>query len=1189
MDLSALLGPIRNSLAGVTPAAGEVARIGVSDAAKPATIAALARDAEGPLLVAVPRASKAQDLYEELASWLGGDDAGRLRLYPQRDVLPYERVADDPWDVRARLDATSLLHGDTRPIIVASIDAIAQRTLAPEAAAGSVSSLSVNDRSNPDDLLRRLQASGFDIVTLVEAPGQAARRGGIVDVFPPQADAPARIEFFGPTVESIRVFDPATQRSSERIAGVKIGVASEFSPNAQLAAGLLEALDFTTGDEDGIEQLREELVMLSNGQLPPGPSFLPALLSPHSLLDHVGANGTVVLDERVDLARALDEYVSETATMRIEREARGQLPSGLPPAQANWTELQEKLRRKRVIELQRFATEEAGAVHPPFGAAGGYGGRIRVLARDVLDASRRGEAVVIVSQQAQRLTSLLADEGVGVRVVRDRVEAPEPGLVQMLRGSLTHGWTFRSSPLRPGSGQAYPLPARERDQGIDPPLRARRGGGEAGGEMIPLTLLSDAEVFGFVKQRRALRQPGADRSQLVADLSPGDYVVHVEHGIARFTGMTIRNVEGVQREFLELAYAEGDRLYVPVEQTDRVARYVGPGELKPDLTRLGSGEWTRARDRVRRAVADVAKDLLELYAARQVLEGHAFSPDTPWQQELEASFPYIETPDQVLAIGEVKADMEAPRPMDRLICGDVGFGKTEVAIRAAFKAVMDGFQVALLVPTTVLAQQHYNTFTERLASLPARVAMLSRFLSDKEARDVVRDVADGSVDILIGTHRILQKDVSFKKLGLIIIDEEQRFGVAHKERLKQLRTEVDVLTLSATPIPRTLHMSLAGIRDLSNMMTPPEDRVPIRTYVMESDEQIIREAIARELERGGQVFFVHNRVYNIELIAERIRRLVPDAQVGIGHGQMHEDQLEHTMLAFARGEIDVLVCTTIIESGLDIPNANTIIINQADRLGLAQLYQLRGRVGRGAVRAYAYLLYDRAHALSETAQRRLQAIFEATELGAGFQIALKDLEIRGAGNLLGAEQSGNMAAVGFDLYVKLLAEAVERLKAVQRGETPPPPLTSRPAVTLDLPLTAYLPESYIPDLNLRLALYQRLAQATDNAEAGAIEQELRDRFGPLPAPARNLLWVLRLRLLAIAAGVGAIQTEGPAFVVRMLPGRELDRRGLARRLPQGSTALSHQVRLDRDSLGEGWREALVRALDAIGAAVAVPA
>jgi transcription-repair coupling factor (superfamily II helicase) len=524
--------------------------------------------------------------------------------------------------------------------------------------------------------------------------------------------------------------------------------------------------------------------------------------------------------------------------------------------------------------------------------------------------------------------------------------------------------------------------------------------------------------------------------------------------------------------------------------------------------------------------------------------------------------------------------------MDRLICGDVGFGKTEVAIRAAFKAVMDGYQVAVLVPTTVLAQQHYNTFKERLASLPARVEMLSRFLNDREQREVIDSTKDGQVDILIGTHRILQKDVTFSKLGLVIIDEEQRFGVAHKERLKQMRKEVDVLTLSATPIPRTLHMSLVGIRDLSNMMTAPEDRSPIRTYVLESDDHIIREAIAREIERGGQVFFVHNRVYNIEMIAAHIRKLVSEAEVGIGHGQMHEDQLERTMLRFAHGEIDVLVCTTIIESGLDIPNANTIIINQADRLGLAQMYQLRGRVGRSTVRAYAYLLYDRAHALSEVAQKRLQAVFEATELGAGMQIALRDLEIRGAGNLLGSEQSGFMAAVGFDLYVRLLAEAVERLKALQRGETPPPPVSSRPAVTLDLPLTAYLPDGYIPDLNLRLAVYQRLSQAMEDAEASAIEQELRDRFGELPPAARNLIWIVRLRIMATKAGIGAIQTEDGSLVIRMLPGLALDRETATKRMPPGSNVLNHQVRLNRDAMGEGWRESLVRALDAIMPATA---
>jgi len=1152
MDLSRLLEPVAASLAGV----GAGTRIGVGDAARPAVLATLARQADGPVLIMVPKAARVPDLAEELGNWLGPEQQRRVRIYPQRNALPYERVAEDPWDVRTRIEALSALHAGQDVIIVAAVEAVAQRTLSPQAARAAVTRIAVGDSLSPDDLLRGLQSSGFEIVNLVEAPGQAARRGGIVDVFPPQAEAPARIEFFGAAVESIREFAVDTQRSRERVDVIGLGAASEVSPDPAQANKLTRSLDFAACDEETEQRLREELENLARGVLPIGPSFLPALLSPYSLLDHLPEDTAVLLDEPTDLSRALDEYVAETATMRIEREARGQLPIGLPAAQANWSDLQPELERRSAIELSRFATEDvpldavpiANTTRPPFAPAPGFGGRVRSLAGELADLVRRRESVVIVSQQASRLYTLLSDEGLPVRLLdasTPELAAPnlDASVIQLLRGSLPHGWVLRAQ--------------------------------------TNLTLLSDAEVFGFVKQRRALRQPGPDRSNLIADLSPGDYVVHLEHGIARFAGLVVREVEGVEREFLELTYAQGDRLFVPVDQSDRVARYIGPGDYSPGLTRLGSGEWSRARDRVRRAVADVARDLLDLYASRQVLQGHPFSLDTPWQQELEASFPYVETPDQVAAIGAVKTDMENPRPMDRLICGDVGFGKTEVAVRAAFKAVMDGYQVAVLVPTTVLAQQHYNTFKERLASLPARVEMLSRFLSDKEARNVVREVADGGIDILIGTHRILQKDVEFKKLGLVIIDEEQRFGVAHKERLKQMRHEVDVLTLSATPIPRTLHMSLVGIRDLSNMMTAPEDRSPIRTYVLESDDQIIREAINREMERGGQVFFVHNRVYNIELVADRIRKLVPEAEIGIGHGQMHEDLLERTMLNFAHGEIDILVCTTIIESGLDIPNANTIIINQADRLGLAQLYQLRGRVGRSTVRAYAYLLYDRGRPLSETAQRRLQAVFEATELGAGMQIALRDLEIRGAGNLLGSEQSGHMAAVGFDLYVRLLGEAVERLKALDRGETPPPPVSSRPAVTLDLPLTAYLPTGYIPDLNLRLAVYQRLAQATDDTEAAAIENELRDRFGELPAAARNLLWVLRLRLLAMHAGVGAIQVEGDDLVVRLLPGLSLDRDAVAKRVPPHSTVLSHQVRLNRDLVGEGWRQALVRALDAI--------
>ncbi len=1147
MDLSQLLPAVDAALGPVEPRPGAAARVGVGDAAKPAVIAALVRNATAPALVVVPRFGRAHDLAEELTFWLGPERGANVRLYPERDVMPYERAADDPWDVRSRLDTSAALHRGEALIVVASVEAVAQRTLSRRAAREAVSAVTVDARLTPDELLRRLQDGGYDVVPLVEAPGQAARRGGIIDVYPPQADLPVRIEFFGSTVESIRSFDPATQRSQERLESVNLGGALEFSPDSELAQELLQELDFDACEEEAGSRLQEELEALTQGRQPDGPSFVPSLLSPYSLLDHLPADATVILDEPVDLNRALDEYVAETATMRIERESRRLLPPGLPPAQANWSDLQPALDSVKVVQLLRFLTEESGGIRPAFGPAPAFGGRVRVLSSELNEAARHGEAIVIVSQQASRLATLLADDGVSIKRVEDAAEEPQPRVAQILRGSLPHGWLLR--------GDTH------------------------------LTLLSDAEIFGFVKQRRALRQPGPDRTGLVAELSPGDYVVHLEHGIARFTGLIVRNVEGVEREFLELSYAEGDRLYVPVDQSDRVARYVGPGDARPSLTRLGSGDWARTRERVRRAVADVAHDLLDLYAARQVLPGHAYSPDTPWQQEMEASFGYVETPDQMAAIRSVKEDMERSQPMDRLICGDVGYGKTEVAVRAAFKAVMDGYQVAMLVPTTVLAQQHYNTFKNRLASLPARVAMLSRFLTDHEQRQVIEAVADGSVDILIGTHRILQKDVQFNKLGLVIIDEEQRFGVAHKERLKQMRQEVDVLTLSATPIPRTLHMSLAGIRDLSNMVTPPEDRIPIRTYVLESDDHIIREAIVRELERGGQVFFVHNRVYNIEMIAAHIRQLVPEANVGIGHGQMHEDQLERTMLDFANGEIDVLVCTTIIESGLDIPNANTIIINQADRLGLAQLYQLRGRVGRGAVRAYAYLLYDRGRALSETAQRRLQAIFEATELGAGFQIAMRDLEIRGAGNLLGAEQSGHMAAIGFDLYVKLLSEAVERLKALKRGETPPPPASSKPAVNLDLPITAYLPEGYIPDLNLRLAVYQRLAQAADDAEVAAIEQELRDRFGELPPAARNLVWVVRLRLMASMAGIGAIQTENDQLVIRMLPGLSLDRRAVSGKVPPGSQITQHQVRLDRDALGEGWREGLVRAVDAINSAL----
>jgi transcription-repair coupling factor (superfamily II helicase) len=627
-------------------------------------------------------------------------------------------------------------------------------------------------------------------------------------------------------------------------------------------------------------------------------------------------------------------------------------------------------------------------------------------------------------------------------------------------------------------------------------------------------------------------------------LAAGDLVVHIDHGIARYEQMLRRGGAGEERDYLELSFAAGDRIFVPVEQIARVSRYAGAE--RPSLSRLGGSEWSRTKSRVRKAVADLAEDLLRLYAARAAAEGYAFAPDTPWQQELEASFPYEETVDQLRAIDEVKSDMETARPMDRIVVGDVGYGKTEVALRAAFKAIQDGRQVAVLVPTTVLADQHVRTFDQRYAAFPATVRLLSRAVPAKEQTATLAGLAAGSVDVVVGTHRLLSKDVRFRDLGLLVVDEEQRFGVAAKERLKQLRTEVDVLTLSATPIPRTLNLALVGVRDLSVIETPPEDRLPIQTRVAEASAGLVKDAILRELDRGGQVFYVHNRVETIEAQADQLRRLLPAARIVVGHGQLTEGALETVMRTFAGGEADILVCTTIIESGLDIPNANTIIIDRADALGLAQLYQLRGRVGRSSRRAYAYLLYRRRDRLSDEARRRLQAIFNASELGAGFQIALADLEIRGAGNILGGEQSGHMADVGFDLYTRLLAEAVEERKAAWEGRQP---IREAPGATVDLPVDAHLPDAYVPDEAQKLELYRRLARARSAGDLAAFRQEVTDRFGPLPPPALRLVEVAELRLAAEAAGIASVAREEGSLVVRFGSGLS---RGEAMRLVAGA-------------------------------------
>jgi transcription-repair coupling factor (superfamily II helicase) len=774
---------------------------------------------------------------------------------------------------------------------------------------------------------------------------------------------------------------------------------------------------------------------------------------------------------------------------------------------------------------------------------------------------------VLVSRQARRISELLSEREITSVPVGDIIEPPPPRSLTLVQGTLAEGWVLQGA-----VGEVM---------------------GSTDGD-LSLHLLTDAEVFGWARPvpRRAQRPRPVAPESFFSDVEPGSYVVHVEHGVGLFQGLVKMGLNSAEREYLLVEYAAGDKLYVPVYQADRLSRYVGVSDHAPRINRLGTAEWEQVKAKAKKAVEEIAGDLLNLYAAREVVEGYAFGSDTLWQAELEASFPYVETEAQTRALDEIKADMEQPRPMDRLVCGDVGYGKTEVALRAAFKAVMDGKQVVVLVPTTVLAQQHYQTFTERLGSFPVSVEMLSRFLTRRKQEQVVDRLSRGGVDVVIGTHRLLSEDVAFKDLGLLIIDEEQRFGVAHKERLKQMRQEVDVLTLTATPIPRTLHMSLTGVRDMSTIDTPPEERLPVRTHVGEYDETLIRQAILRELDRGGQVYFVHNRVMGIYQMAQRLRKLVPEANIAVGHGQMAERELEQVMLEYAAGNVDVLVCTSIIESGLDIPNANTLIVNRADRFGLAQLYQLRGRVGRGARRAYAYLLHPPFASLSESARQRLQTIGDATELGAGFRIAMRDLEIRGAGELLGARQHGHIAAVGFDLYTRLLAKAVQEARSQSQlaGSGPSAgrlvdeamayvqPLEQ--AVQINLPLAAYLPEDYVQDDTLRLQLYRRLAGLTREEDADDLKVELHDRFGTLPPEAENLFFQLRLKMQALSAGGKAIVIEEGQIVIRADCLEDLDRPWLQRRLGERARVARRAVWLPLDE-DDRWRTTLVAALQAI--------
>ncbi len=1063
--------------------------------------------------------------------------------FPARPGLPYARESAPAAVTQRRLAILARLALGERdpqpPLVIASVVAATAFTARRADLGAGPGRVEVGGRIALDALALELVEAGYTLGPLVEAPGEAARRGGILDVFPPTEALPLRVELFGDEVESIRRFDPETQRTVERLEAAVIGPAREWFPDRHALLELASRLDGVTpaGGE-----LAEELAALGRGELPAPPRYGP-LAGGATLFDHLGEGALLVVDEEdavLAAAAEQDELTAERAQL-LARE--GELSAEAPRPHLGEQALIEQLQRRAPrATFSRWATgAEAGSMRLPFTPHDAYAGRLQVAARELERRVQRGDRIVVVTQQAQRFRELLAEAGVPVGVESGLEAPPAPGSLALVQGSLPGGWRIATP----------------------------RG---------ELALATDRELLGFIRKRRALRRGASHRARFLADVSPGDFVVHADHGIARFAGIVRRDVGEEQRDYLQLRYAGEDRLYVPIEQIDRVSRYLADSDRAPRLTRLGTQEWARTRARVREAVGELAADLLRLYAARQLLRGHAFAADGEWQHELESAFPYEETPDQVRVIAEVKRDMEARQPMDRIVLGDVGFGKTEVAVRAAFKAVQDGYQVAILVPTTVLAQQHERTFRERLAPFPVRIETLSRFRTDAEARAVVAGLRAGVIDIVIGTHRLLQAGVEFANLGLVVIDEEQRFGVAHKERLKRMRLEVDVLTLSATPIPRTLHMTLAGIRDMSTMESAPEDRLPVQTWVAEWDDALVREAILGELERGGQAYVVHNRVHSIDGFADRLRALAPEARIVVGHGQMHRGVLRSVMERFAAGEADVLVCTTIIESGIDIPNVNTLIVDLADRLGLAQLYQLRGRVGRGSQQARAYLLHRRGGVLNEAAQQRLATIFEATELGAGLQVALRDLEIRGAGNLLGAEQSGQIAAVGFDLYTQMLASAVEGLRARRDGtEAPAPP----PAVALDLPASAFIPERYIEDLEARIALYQRIAGLRDLREEADLCAEVIDRFGEIPEPLRELLALVRIRLAAGEAGVAAVRAEGGEIVIVAREGAPFGSRRLPA-LPSGVRVGQTQLRMPRATLGADWLDAIEALLRLIG-------
>jgi transcription-repair coupling factor (superfamily II helicase) len=1107
----------------------------ILNAGKPYLIAALFQKMQIPVMVITAQPEQAKLLYDQIACW---SNTGEIYLFPEPDTLPYQRAIADVSIEQNRLQVLTELIGSSRkkgaPLVVASAPAVMQRLADAREFHSYCEAIGVGDIIDPLVLMRKLSSIGYQAEIMVEQPGSISRRGGILDIFPPDTDYPARLEFFGNTVESMRFFDTETQRSLKVITRLNITPASGILPlkdNTTLKKALGQ-LNLSVCNDETRQQFEQEILLLSSGQKLANQGFYAPFFNNSAIFEYLPENTLFILDNPLRIQDEVKYITDESEEIRQSKIQSRDLPDNFPRPYLSWPQIEEYIKTRQKLSLTSWeGSENPGHLHMDFIPASSYAGQLKTLIDKTRIYLTQNKRLILVSNQADRISELFESQNIFTQPLTEIKTIPQDGTLTLIRGSLSEGWTMGHT-----------------------------------------CLLTDREIFGFVKERNLLKRRQVKRHKLLVDIKPGDYVVHVEHGIGQFIEVNMMTTSDTQKEYLVLSYANGDKLYVPTDQIDRVNRYIGAGEGAPTLSRLGTQEWNHTKQKVQNEVSEIAEDLLNLYAAREVVQGFSFSPDTVWQREMEAAFPYIETPDQIKVQEEVKADMARSKPMDRLIVGDVGYGKTEIAVRAAFKAVMDNKQVAVLVPTTVLAEQHFLTFKQRMGAFPVSIEVLSRFRSAKDQKKVIAGLSDGTVDICIGTHRLLQKDVVFKDLGLLVIDEEQRFGVSHKEHLKKLREQVDVLTLSATPIPRTLHMSLVGVRDMSLIETPPENRLPIRTYVAEYSDQLIKESIIRELERNGQVFFVHNRVLGISAVAEKIQKLVPDARIEVAHGQMPEEQLEKVMHNFQQGASNILVCTTIIESGLDLPNVNTLIVNQADRFGLTQLYQLRGRIGRGSNTAYAYFLYDRNRQLAPVAEKRLQTIFEAADLGAGYSIAMKDLELRGAGSLLSIRQSGNISAVGFNLYTELLAQAVEERKAKRSELKKVIHSVKRPDPSIDLPLKAFIPDDYITDIDMRLSIYQKLTGLTSLDGVEDLARELLDRFGPLPIEVQNLLYVLRLKAASLRNGIDSIATNDGLVTIRLLPGLFVNRQKMLPMYRYSPKVGLSQISVNIKRLGKDWQK-----------------